>query len=80
MPKKQITIVKKLTQEITVALDPEDVKKLVTQLDPTDQLAIMAAIINRHSKEKYCWLKPSEMRLMRNYLQSILNDTEDYKD
>ena len=56
---------------------PEKIRSLVLQLDPKNQFAIIAAIINNKSKTHFEAFSQSDIRLLRGYLTTVLNEIEE---
>jgi hypothetical protein len=63
---------------LEINLEPTKVRSLVLQLESKDQLAIIAAITNNNSKDRFSQYSPSDIRTLRGYLQGILTETEEY--
>lgn len=57
-------------------ITPEKIRSLVLQLDPKNQFAVMAAIINKKSKTKFEDFSQSDIRLLRGYLETVLIEIE----
>lgn len=69
-------ITKVLKQEISVDLEPEEMRSLVFQLSVKDQLAIVAAITNKFDRESFISLAGSEQMQLKLWLKNILNTIE----
>ena len=65
---------------ITVEFEvtPEKIRSLVFELDSKNQFAIIAAIINRKSKQRFEGFSHSDIRLLRGYLTTVLTEIEEF--
>lgn len=63
---------------IEFEITPEKVRSLVFELNSKDQFAIIAAIINRKSKQRFDGFSQSDIRLLRGYLTSVLTEIEQF--
>jgi len=62
--------------EMQVSLETDEVRALMLQLSVKDQLAMLAAMVNRFDREQFVSLAPSEQMLLKMWLKNMINTIE----